>query len=188
MNPIWSLRTLLKKAGSSNSRSKIRRISKNSPSKKPQTARKPQPADLGNAMVDALSVGHKPPATLSPQDETLFRAFQANLLSLISHELRTPLTGILNALSVLEEGAASGDFSADELVRMARHNAQRLHRTLMTLLDLAALESGTFHVRLREIDLIKLVSARLEAHQYLLRDGTLPIRKVMSAGSPVLAD
>src|SRR4051794_1670953 len=111
----WSLRTLLKKAGSSSSRSKTRRISKNSPSEAPDTS-----GILGEVMADALSVGHKPPATLSPQDETLFRAFQSNLLSLVSHELRTPLTGILNALSVLEEGAPSGDFSAEELITMAR--------------------------------------------------------------------
>jgi hypothetical protein len=139
-------------------------------------------------MADALSVGHKPPPTLSPQDEALFRAFQANLLSLISHELRTPLTGILNSLSVLEEGAATSDFSSEELIKMARQNAQRLHRTLTTLLDLASLESGTFHVRLRETDLIKLVSGRLEMHQSVLRDRSLPVSKIMSVGAPVLAD
>src|SRR4051812_15448036 len=62
---------------------------------------------------EALAIGHTPTAALAPQDETLFRAFQANLLSLISHELRTPLTGILNALSVLEEGGGMGEFSSE---------------------------------------------------------------------------
>ncbi|HUP57682.1 MAG TPA: hypothetical protein VM598_09540, partial [Bdellovibrionota bacterium] len=85
-------------------------------------------------------------------------------------------------------GDPSGEFSAEELVRMARQNAQRLHRTLLTLLDLAAVESGTFHVRLREIDLLKLVSGRIEAHVSLFKDRGLPVRKTGVPGSPVLAD
>ena len=155
------------------------------------TKRARAPAELDAAVAsfgETLAVGHQPPATLTPSDETLFRAFQSNLLSLVSHELRTPLTGILNALSVLEDGGGMGEFSNEELVRMARQNAQRLHRTLLTLLDLASLESGTFHVRLREIDLNKLVASRLDAHQSIFRDQKLKVERASLAGAAVLAD
>ncbi|MDR3608631.1 MAG: HAMP domain-containing sensor histidine kinase [Oligoflexia bacterium] len=124
------------------------------------------------------SVPELAPQQLAPHDEALVRAFQSNLLSLISHELRTPLTGILNALGLLDENAAEGSvpgFSRAELVKMARQNAQRLHRTLVTLLDLAAVESGTFAVKLREIELVRMVRSRLAAHASMLRDQSLEL-------------
>jgi hypothetical protein len=147
-------------------------------------------ADAMDALTQALSVGHRPPAMLTPQDATLFRSFQSNLLSLISHELRTPLMGILNSLGLLEEGAESAEFSATELVKMARQNAQRLNRTLSALLDLAALDSGTFHARLREVDLHRLVSGRIDAHRSLFRDRGLRVEEMADAstGTGVLAD
>jgi len=121
-------------------------------------------------LVEALSIGHRPAQGLKPQDESLFRAFQANLLSLISHELRTPLMGVLNALQLLEGRDGAGDFSSEELVSMARRNAQRLYRTLSALLDLAALESGTFHARLREVDLPRILKSRIDAHRDIFSD------------------
>ncbi len=115
---------------------------------------------------------------------------------MISHELRTPLTGILNALGLLDDsgafepasaesevpsGLANGGpvdlpgFSRSELVKMARQNAQRLHRTLVTLLDLAAMENRTFAVKLREIELVRMLRMRLEAHASVFRDQSLEI-------------
>ena len=122
-----------------------------------------------------MAIGHSPSQGLSPQDEALFRAFQSNLLSLISHELRTPLTGILNALGLLEEGPGDSGFTQADLITMARQNAHRLHRALVTLLDLAALESGTFHARLREVDLTKLVQGRVGAQATLFKDRSLKV-------------
>lgn len=110
-------------------------------------------------MFSELAVGHADVGLrLQPQDAELFKAFQGNLLSLISHELRTPLTAILNSLSLLSEnetGAAIG-MPRGEVLEMAYRNAQRLNQTLSSLLDLAALESGTFHIKLREVELQRL--------------------------------
>lgn len=140
------------------------------------------------SFVDALGVGHQPPHTLSIQDTALFRAFQRNLLSLISHELRTPLSGILNSLSLLEEGADEVGMSQEELIRMARSNAQRLHRTLVTLLDLASIESGTFHARMKEIDLARLTKARLSSNATILEDRFVQIVLNETASTPLLGD
>lgn len=140
-----------------------------------------------------------------PQDEALFRAFQANLLSLISHELRTPLSAILNALDSLgeDEGASvssSGEDPSDdspsgipktELIQMARKNARRLQQALAALLDLAALESGTFHVRLREVDLVRLIQGRIQAHRISLKQARLSCEwdaKSSLSLSPALVD
>jgi hypothetical protein len=147
--------------------------------------------DLAALGGDLLAVGHSPKSQLRAQDQALFRAFQANLLSLISHELRTPLTGILNALGMLEttgEEAADLPFTPKELVTMARSNAQRLHRTLVSLLDVAALESGTFHARFREVDLLKLAQGRMEAHEISLKERGLHAMVEQDGGGAVLGD
>jgi len=115
-------------------------------------------------VTEQLAVGYRPSGQLTPQDEKLFRAFQSNLLSLISHELRTPLTGVLNALGVLGSGdAQNAQISRAELIAMAQKNAQRLHQALSVLLDLAAIESGNFHARLKEVDLLRVVRVRVDA-------------------------
>lgn len=121
----------------------------------------------------------------------LMRAFQSNLLSLISHELRTPLTGILNALTLLEEGAGD-DFGTDELVEIAKRNARHLEHTLASLLDVAALESGTFKARLKEIDFSRLALRRIATHAKSLSSHKIKFqietRLEGQSQTPVLAD
>jgi hypothetical protein len=92
--------------------------------------------------------------------EAFFRAFQSNLLSLVSHELRTPLTGVLNALTLLDEHESESGFSSQELISMAKRNADRLHHTLATLLDITSIESGTLAMRFREADLIRFMTRK----------------------------
>lgn len=155
----------------------------------------------GRGDLSTLAVGHDPAPGLAPQDARLFRSFQSNLLSLISHELRTPLTGILNALGLLDEQERERDgragqgeessvpgFTRPELIRMARQNAERLSRTLVTLLDLAQLESGTFHARLKELDLARLVKKRLQLHRALFHDRELRLDAAEVRETRVLGD
>ena len=137
-----------------------------------------------------MAVGHTPPPGLAPQDAAALRVYQSNLLSLISHELRTPLMGILNSLGMMEEGAEAGGISREELVTMAKRNAHRLHRTLSALLDLAQVESGIFHARLREVELPRLVHVQLAENATELHDQKLKVEleEVIGQTVPVLAD
>ncbi len=89
--------------------------------------------------------------------------------------------GILNALTLLEEGRQDG-------LAVARRNAERLNRALAALLDLAALESGTFHARLREVDLSKIARHRIEAHRAQWADRGLEVRLQAENVGAVLAD
>jgi hypothetical protein len=167
-------------------------------SKTPQGSRKfskktaqKEESSSGLSVADAqvFSVGHEPVAQLAPQDSMLFRAFQSNLLSLISHELRTPLIGVINALSVLDEEELPPGVSSAELVRMARRNAQRLHQSLNELLELAELQSGTFHARLKEVDLPRFVRSRLDAQEWRFKETPIRLtREITSAEIPVLGD
>ena len=160
--------------------------------KKSIPQRRASPA-VNTAHIAFPAVGHTPNSTLRPQDASLFRAFQANLLSLISHELRTPLTGILNSLTLLDEAGEQGDLPKEELISMARRNAQRLNDTLASLLDLASMESGTFHARLREVDFDRLARSILRTEGSTFAEKRIEL-KISSAESseltptPVLAD
>lgn len=168
------------------------KTSKSSSTKSKKKSSAPLSADF--------AVGHHPSqrGSLTPHDGELFRAFQSNLLSLISHELRTPLMGIINSLSMLSEGAVGEDtkISFKEVSDMAFRNAQRLNHALSSLLDLAALESGTFHVKLREVDLSRLCKGVTVALEPVARLRGITIaflkedsrRGVAQNPAPVLAD
>jgi hypothetical protein len=88
--------------------------------------------------------------------------------------------GILNSVGLLDEeltvgeGGGSG-IPREELIRMARQNAQRLQRTLTTLLDMASIESHAFHAHLREVDLQRIVRGRLEQHQSVFKDQNIQV-------------
>lgn len=136
------------------------------------------------------------PAHSSSEEALLLaRDFQSNLLSLISHELRTPLMGIINSVTLLEEGRSVSPLSASELISIARRNAQRLESSLNSLLDLAAVEAGLFFVRLREIDFPRFVERKLETSQRFLDERGIELRiesaiknEAKRAMFPVLAD
>ncbi len=113
--------------------------------------------------------------------------------------------GVLNALMMLEvsESDSTGTIvdtttpapSAAEvqeerarLIQVARQNAQRLNRALVTLLDLASLESGNFHVSLKELDLVRLLQSRLAANATFLNDHGIQFQVHKESGPPVLGD
>lgn len=67
---------------------------------------------------------------------------------------------------------------------------QRLQNTLASVLDLAELESGTFHARLREVDLVKSVRLALESSQPILNERKIKteMRERLEMNAPILAD
>ena len=101
---------------------------------------------------------------------------------------------IINALSLLETENAA-DFKPGELVAIARRNSDRLNQALASLLDLAAIESGSFHIRLREVDLARLIEGRVREQALSLKDRSLKVEVDKSHSSraeggmtPLLAD
>ncbi len=71
--------------------------------------------------------------------ETMRRDFVAN----VSHELRTPLTVVLGFLETLADGV--DDLTREErlhFLQLAQQQAERMHRLILDLLVLSALETG----------------------------------------------
>lgn len=95
-------------------------------------------------------------ATKSARLEEL-DALRTRLIADLSHELRTPLTLVVGPL---EDLAASGEVpegAARARLDVIRRNTHRLEALVEQLLDLARLESGQLHIRVRCHGLVSFV-------------------------------
>ena len=78
-------------------------------------------------------------------------------ISTVSHELRTPLTSIRGALGLLSAGLlGTVDAKAQNLLRIASTNTERLIRLINDILDLERMESGRAPLTLRRCSLADL--------------------------------
>jgi signal transduction histidine kinase/CheY-like chemotaxis protein len=106
-------------------------------------------------------------------------------ISTVSHELRTPLTSIRGALGLLSSGLLGNvDARAQNLLRIASTNTERLIRLINDILDLERMESGRAPVNLRRCSIYDLAreavdtmtaladasSIRLELNSYAAHD------------------
>jgi signal transduction histidine kinase/DNA-binding response OmpR family regulator len=78
-------------------------------------------------------------------------------ISTVSHELRTPLTSIRGALGLLSAGLLGNvDPKAQNLLRIASSNTERLIRLINDILDLERMESGRAPLKLRRCSMYDL--------------------------------
>ncbi len=104
----------------------------------------------------------------SQQEEALSRLAQLDkikdeFISTVSHELRTPLTSIRGALGLLGSGLmGSADAKAQNLLRIAVTNTDRLVRLINDILDLERMESGRAPLHFRRCALDELVHQSVE--------------------------
>ena len=84
-------------------------------------------------------------------------------ISTVSHELRTPLTSIRGALGLLSAGRMGAvDTKAQNLLRIAVTNTDRLIRLINDILDLERMESGRAPLQIRRCSLRELVQQAME--------------------------
>ncbi len=78
-------------------------------------------------------------------------------ISTVSHELRTPLTSIRGALGLLSAGLLGNvEPKAQNLLRIASSNTERLIRLINDILDLERMESGRAPLKLRRCSMYDL--------------------------------
>ena len=87
-------------------------------------------------------------------------------ISTVSHELRTPLTSIRGALGLLSSGMLGDlDPKAQNLLRIATSNTDRLVRLINDILDLERMESGRATLQVRRCNLAQLITHAVETMQ-----------------------
>ncbi len=112
----------------------------------------------------------------------------------MSHEFRTPITSILGFAEILDMEVEA---PLQEFTAYISGSARRLQETLSAVLDLAELESESFHIELDEIDVLALAEGIVDAFageaekkgvalQKQLAPSTLPVQLDRSAVTRIL--
>lgn len=108
-------------------------------------------------------------------------------VSTVSHELRTPLTSIRGSLGLLSSGMmGSLDPKAQNLLRIAVSNTDRLIRLINDLLDLERMQSGRATLQIRRCSVRDLAEQAIETMRGMADEALVDIELVSS--STVLAE
>jgi signal transduction histidine kinase/CheY-like chemotaxis protein len=103
-------------------------------------------------------------------------------ISTVSHELRTPLTSIRGALGLLSAGLMGNlDPKAQNLLRIAVTNTDRLIRLINDILDLERMESGRAPMQLRRCSLRDLSQQSIESMTSLAEAAHVRLELVLIA-------
>lgn len=122
--------------------------------------RRVQKLEVALAAAREIQRSHDSVLTERSQLDTLKDEF----ISTVSHELRTPLTSIRGALGLLSAGLmGTVDAKAQNLLRIAATNTDRLIRLINDILDLERMQSGRAPLQVRRCSLRDLVQQSVEA-------------------------
>jgi signal transduction histidine kinase/DNA-binding response OmpR family regulator len=103
-------------------------------------------------------------------------------ISTVSHELRTPLTSIRGALGLLSAGLmGTVDAKAQNLLRIAVTNTDRLIRLINDILDLERMESGRAPLQVRRCSLRDLALQAIETMNPMAEAAGVTLQLVLLA-------
>lgn len=98
-------------------------------------------------------------------ERTRVEKMKTEFVSTVSHELRTPLTSIAGALGLLAGGVAGKlPERADELIKIAHSNSERLVRLINDILDIEKIESDNMPFHIEPVTLQPLVKQVIQAN------------------------
>jgi PAS domain S-box-containing protein len=84
-------------------------------------------------------------------------------LATVSHELRTPLNAILGWTRILRTGATPGGEKLDRALETIERNARAQAQLVEDILDVSRIIAGKLRVQIRDIDLVTVIHAAVEA-------------------------
>lgn len=123
-----------------------------------------------NAMTARVQAGHKAQ-----------RDFVAN----VSHELKTPLTSIQGFAQALLDGAAATPEAQKQSAQVIYNETARMHRLVLSLLDLARLDAGIADLKRDPVDLTALLHSVGERFGLQAQQADVAL-EVQAAELPVL--
>jgi two-component system, OmpR family, sensor kinase len=109
------------------------------------------------------------------------REFVAN----VSHELKTPLTSIQGFSQAILDGTASTPEQQKQSAQVIFSEAERMHRMVLNLLDLARLDAGIADLKRAPVDLTALLNSVGERFAPQAHQAGVTL-EIQSAGLPVL--
>lgn len=115
---------------------------------------------------------------------------QTEFIAMVSHDLRTPLATIKEAVSLLAETAgAQLDKKQRRYLGIAQEGVDRLNRMIDNLLEVSRMESGKLTLRLREVEVGRLLDAALDSFSLVITKKNLKIKRHLPEKIPaVLGD
>jgi PAS domain S-box-containing protein len=121
-------------------------------------------------------------------DVTMARELErlkSQFISMVSHELRTPLTSIRASMQLLIAEEMTGNADADQLVRVALSNADRLIRIVNDILDMSKIEAGEMMVAPKRTRLQPIVEDSVRSVEGFAKDSgvTIPVPTTPSASA-----
>jgi signal transduction histidine kinase/DNA-binding response OmpR family regulator len=103
-------------------------------------------------------------------------------ISTVSHELRTPLTSIRGALGLLSAGLLGNvDPKAQNLLRIASSNTERLIRLINDILDLERMDSGRAELKLRRCSMYDLAHEAVDTMTTMAESAGIKLDLVSNA-------
>ena len=124
-------------------------------------------------------------------DVTITRELErlkSQFVSMVSHELRTPLTSIRASMQLLVAEDMTGSEDADQLVRVALANANRLIRIVNDNLDMSKIEAGEMMLAIKRTPLSTIVEDSVRTVEGFARNTGLTISAPQGGTAEVLAD
>jgi PAS domain S-box-containing protein len=124
-------------------------------------------------------------------DVTMARELErlkSQFISMVSHELRTPLTSIRASMQLLIAEEMTGNEDADQLVRVALSNADRLIRIVNDILDMSKIEAGEMMVSVKRTKLQPIVEDSVRSVEAFAKDSGVTITHAGDGIQDVIAD
>ncbi len=124
-------------------------------------------------------------------DVTMARELErlkSQFISMVSHELRTPLTSIRASMQLLIAEDMTGNEDADQLVRVALSNADRLIRIVNDILDMSKIEAGEMLVSPKRTRLQPIVEDSVRSVEGFAKDSGVTITHGADGIQDVIAD
>jgi signal transduction histidine kinase len=90
------------------------------------------------------------------------RKAQRDFVANVSHELKTPLTSIQGFAQAILDGTAQDEESQQHAAQVIYDEAQRLHRLVEDLLELARMDAGQIDFHQDRVEITALLSAVVE--------------------------
>jgi PAS domain S-box-containing protein len=110
-------------------------------------------------------------------------------LAQMSHEIRTPLNVILTAMNLIQDDFNDKDEDTKELLDSVSSAGKRLQRTIDLILNISAVQSGSYAYDIKDFDLNKELTVLIEEFKTIANEKGLEISYTnRTTQSMILAD